>query len=525
MADPRNMAGGQRQMMGPPETPSRVMQASPTLFPSLQFSPDLFSAQSMGPMTAPIYPQQRLFWDPSVPHPQEQLQQQYSNTFQEFDHSFDSTSTIMPNFAPLPSQDQSYELPSQPQPMENNFLDISAFPAPFQTSPRAPAQANENPTLFLSSPARRFGGSEVQPRTYTRRPVHEIPAYHHQIQESRREMELEQERRRSRVTKRAGDELIMQSVKRALSPTKTLRPNMTRSISHSSVAAKELRRRRSSRGLFNDAASVTSTTSAASNRSNRTGRLSPLKQTSFAGLSVSKSFQKPRMSVSMSLAIDENGVAKTVLEEVPESEDDMDVDADSQSVASSIDENDMSGVRSQQTSFCFDNDEVEEPRRTNRPSGSLRPFDRKNSDTMKRTTSRVSSSSYSSADRDNNNSQQNTIRASKRAPLHIDTHDTDRRRGTGDAQKALRAIIQDRSRSASTQGDHSSSRQSDSSVQFHSSPPMQQNQFGPYVPSPTTITDPDLATPSTDQDSLASVGALRCICNSTSPDSSPMIQW
>jgi hypothetical protein len=96
---------------------------------------------------------------------------------------------------------------------------------------------------------------------------------------------------------------------------------------------------------------------------------------------------------------------------------------------------------------------------------------------MKRTTSRVSSSSYSSADRDNNNSQQNTIRASKRAPLHIDTHDTDRRRGTGDVQKALRAIIQDRSRSASTQGDHSSSRQSDSSVQFHSSPPMQQNQF------------------------------------------------
>ena len=49
--------------MRPPQTPKRGTETSPHLFPTLQFSPDLFQYPMSGPMTAPIVPQHRLFWD------------------------------------------------------------------------------------------------------------------------------------------------------------------------------------------------------------------------------------------------------------------------------------------------------------------------------------------------------------------------------------------------------------------------------------------------------------------------------
>lgn len=67
MADQRSrrMSASESSRMGPPETPSRRVAASPQFFPSLQFSPDLFQTPMSGSRTAPIFPQNRLFWDPS----------------------------------------------------------------------------------------------------------------------------------------------------------------------------------------------------------------------------------------------------------------------------------------------------------------------------------------------------------------------------------------------------------------------------------------------------------------------------
>ena len=101
-----------------------------------------------------------------------------------------------------------------------------------------------------------------------------------------------------------------------------------------------------------------------------------------------------------------------------------------------------------------------------------------------------------------------------------DASDDDR----GDAQHALRAVLKDRPRSTSFQTGFAK-RQSGPPTQFHSSPPTQSNAFGAFNASPTTITDPDLATPSTDRGSYASNNSTRCVCNSASPDGQYMIQW
>jgi hypothetical protein len=94
----------------------------------------------------------------------------------------------------------------------------------------------------------------------------------------------------------------------------------------------------------------------------------------------------------------------------------------------------------------------------------------------------------------------------------------------GDAQHALRAVLKDRPRSISIQAGLLK-RQSGPPAEFHSSPPVQDNRYGVFNASPTTITDPDLATPSTDRESYASNNSTRCICNSPSPNGQYMIQW
>lgn len=513
MADPRRSSGQQRPLMPPPETPSRVMQASPNMFPTLQFSPDLFSNHHMGPMTAPIYPQQRLFWDQTNPPPEQLPIEQFSNPYQEaFDASFHSSSTIVPSYSPVVSQEPVYDLPQQ-SPV-GPFLDNTVFPMPFQTSPRPPPPPVENPTQFLSSPARRFGPTNIQPNSFSKRPPREMPAYHHQIEESKRERELEQRRRNKTASKQADADLIMSSVKRALSPSTSLRPSLQRSLTHSGVTAHHpsLRRRRS-KVSFTDSASVSSVASA---ESNRNGRSSPLKslrpKRSFSSLSKSRVPSKSRTA--LSLAIDENGVAKTVLEQLPEFDNDMDVDEDSQSVVSSADEGDFNAIRSQNTSFAFDEDD----------SASAFSHISAGSSGRRRESGRNTLAGRSLQNAQSTIMPLSQARSQNRASIRVDTRNTSTS-GRGDAQKALRAIIEDRSRSISTQGENSSSRQSDSSVQFHSSPPIQQNQYGDFNASPTTITDPDLATPSTDQDSYGSLGATRCICNLMSADGSAMIQW
>ncbi|KPI43709.1 uncharacterized protein AB675_6474 [Cyphellophora attinorum] len=456
MTDQRRRSIGhppQRSLMGPPpppETPSRIMQQpSPNLFPSLQFSPDIFAGSPYGPAAAPMYPQQRLFWDPSMGMEDSTSMAQYAEPFavtqSDFSASFGSTATVVPPFAPSPilQQDQ-YYLPPTTTSMPPTYVDGSAFPAPFHTSPRAPPPREDNPSMFLSSPARRFGND--QNRGVKKR--------------ARGEEELQESRARAPSITRS----VMEALRRPVSPVKAERPGLKRSLTHSGVNARGPHNRQQSHVSFLDSIS---NASGSSNRS-RNGRASPLKSM----LNV----RQPPKRTSLSLAIDENGVATTVITKVDDHDDmDLDDESDASSVISSRDGADFQDLRSQPSSFYVDNNDF------------------------------IQSSA-----------QLSTVKASRMRP------GTGSSSGPGDAAQAVRALIDDRARSGSG---HGSSLDSGQSAQFNSSPPVPQGNFGHFNASPTTITDPDLATPSTDRGSQISHGSTRCVCGTSPEDPGLMLQW
>jgi hypothetical protein len=470
------------------------MQPSPNLFPSLQFSPDIFSHSPYGPATAPLYPQQRLFWDTNMatedPTGLPQYQDPYGVSQADFSTSFNSSSTIVPTYMPvsLPQQ-QHFDMLPVSNAVPPNYMDGAAFPAPFTTSPRAPPPREDNPSMFLSSPARRFGNDQRTSYPVTER-VREIPAYHHQIEESRREQEAKRSRkvesRQPSITRS-----VMEALRRPISPLKNSRPGLRRSLTHSGAGNRGPHNRQQSHVSFLDTAS---TVSGSTNRS-RGGRTSPL-----------KTMQKAKRT-SLSLAIDENGRARTVVVTKPDDDDDMDIDeSDATSDASSRDETDFNDLRSQPNSFAIvEEDEERYPSRNsmrslkgNRHSGSWQP---------------ARSGLQSSR----------TQRGPRPLSMIDSMSGVGRQSSIGDAQQALRAIIEDRGQHATTNDD---SLGSGKSAQFNSSPPMHQAQFANYNPSPTTITDPDLATPSTDRGSQASHSSTRCLCGMMQDDvPGIMLQW
>ncbi|KAL6252862.1 hypothetical protein RBB50_000581 [Rhinocladiella similis] len=499
--------------MGPPETPSRVMQQSPSLFPSLQVSPEMYAHQFSGPATAPAYPNQRLFWDPaSIGFDESSLPQQYQDHFQfspaSMSTSFASSSTVVPSYTPQASfpisEDQPYDLPMLQRSSSYSHFGVSGYPAPFTTSPRVLPPQVENPSMFLSSPARRFGAADQMNNRFIHNPVPERPAYAHQLEESRREQELKR-MRRSDVKQPSITRSVMDALKRPVSPRKESRPGLKRSLTHTGV-----RGDRSSK-LQPSSTFVGRRSPAPPDpvKQHRPGRSSPLKQVAD---SVPRTLTASQIAkrASMSLAIDENGVAKTIFSDRSCG---MDPEMLSESEAESFDETDFQMLRSQSNSFAIPESEDV----FDQGNGSYSHAKTDSRSTVASTNSAKQSSWHSSASNTRSSDGQH---ARRKRPLpgtaEMDILMEDR--PPGNAQHALRAIIEDRSRSMSSQGLNLMS-------QLHSSPPLQQSHYGTYGASPTTVTDPELATPSTDRDSLASNMSTRCVCNSSVLDGSvPMVQ-
>ncbi|RMZ88353.1 hypothetical protein DV736_g4430, partial [Chaetothyriales sp. CBS 134916] len=532
MANRRPSSGqAPRMLMGPPETPSRVIQASPTMFPSLQFSPDIFSP-AFGPASAPIYPQQRLFWDPNATAPIDHLNTlpSYQDPMavtgpNNFSQSFGPASTLVPPFVPgqqMPQQ-QSYGQAADPRP-PTTYVAGPAFPGPFSTSPRMPLAQDDNPSMFLSSPARRFT-NDHQPTRTVGSFVQDRPAYYHQIEESRREKEAKR-RRKNEVRHPSVTRSVMEALRRPISPVKDSFPGLKRSLTHSGAHGRQSHLGQQSHVSFLD---NVSTHSGSTCRSGRTGRSSPLKSL-IGSVSRQQVGSKTSKRTSLSLEIDENGVAKTVVTKIPD-EIDMDLDMDeeddsgSESGASSRDESDFGLLASQQNSFCFPNDDEDGCSVSQTPVGRFQGHSKNSSySTMASHGSTIPSSRNSSTFLSLSNAKlPNRAPAQRKTRgLHTMQEDVDMTpvNGSGDAQQALRAMLQTRSRSTSA---HDGSGGSQHSAQFNSSPPVPHHAFSNYNVSPTTITDPGLATPSTDHESPISSGGTRCVCNNPEP-STLMIQ-
>lgn len=459
--------------MGPPETPSRITHASPQLFTtsSLQFSPDLFQPHLMSvPQTAPAYPQQRLFWDSSTPSGDVfSTPRPYQDRFAlPQDHL---TSPFAPSPAMLPacptgSNHQQPIVPSQGGSSSRSTtrpVSLDArFPAPFTTSPRLAPTAAEDPSLFLSSPARRFGGPDTN--ALFSRPAPEKPAYHHQIEESKREKEFERARK-AKARRSSGILAATIEPKRSVSPANSNgRPGLKRSLTHTGAGDRR-------HSYHQSQVSFASNVSVHSNRSgvlSRNGRSSPLK--SSHDYNTHTATQRKRTS--LTFTIDEDGRAKTIVTKLPD-DDLMDLDEEPT-------ESDSDSTDQPIHSFAFE--EQDESPAVSR---------------LRKEWNHSKNSSYSS-----------------RQSSHTSSNST--RTTDGNAKEALRAILHDRAPSANPARRSISLSQSQ---QFHSSPPVQQQG---YNTSPTTITDPDISTPSTDR---GSEGSTRCICNSNSPGGQFMIQW
>ncbi|RMZ74863.1 hypothetical protein DV737_g5675, partial [Chaetothyriales sp. CBS 132003] len=503
-------------LMGPPETPSRVMQASPTMFPSLQFSPDIFSP-AFGPATAPIYPQQRLFWDPHATAPTDQANPlpSYQDSMAvtpptNFSQSFSSASTILPSFVPgqqMPHP-QSYDQPADSRP-PTSYVTGPAFPGPFSTSPRVPVAQDDNPSMFLSSPARRFTNDHRSDTTVGGF-VQDRPAYYHQIEESKREKEAKR-RRKNEARHPSVTRSVMEALRRPVSPVKDSRPSLKRSLTHSGAHGRPSHSSQQSHVSFLDNVSAHS---GSTGRSGRTGRSSPLKSL-IGSINRLQTGARASKRTSLSLEIDENGVAKTVVTKIS---DDLDLDIDeeddsgSESGASSRDGSDFGILASQQNSFCFPNDDEDGASISQTPVGRLQGHSKNSSySTMASHGSTIASSRNSSAFLSLSNAKlPSRAPAQRKAPgLHPMQEDVDMTpvSGSGDAQHALRAMLQNRSRSASA---HDGSGESQHSAQFNSSPPIPHHAYSNYNASPTTVTDPGLATPSTDRESPVSSGGTRC---------------
>ncbi|KAF7507005.1 hypothetical protein GJ744_011029 [Endocarpon pusillum] len=548
MADPRNrrLSAANVSRMGPPETPGRRVAASPQLFPSLQFSPDLFQAPMSGPAPAPSLPQNRLFWDPSSnpedPSYHDPFGPPHSDLVGPFtpspvtSHGFQSTNSV--------SSAHQYDLPSSSQNTQilaaslSPSIDDSGYPAPFTASPRVPAPAPDDPSMFLSSPARRFGPAAQPLGTYSSGNRPELQAYHHQAQESRREEELRRTKKTmaKKPTVTRGSKNVSN---RPTSPPPSSRPGTKRSSTHSGIGDNYPRHRHQSQVSFADSFSVVDD----SNRHPRGGRSSPLEQSS---MNAHENLDRPqsRSRTSLSFTIDKDGRAKTVVTRVsdrPQCRMDMDEEP-SGSDTDSVDAADFDIARSQNNSFAFYEQEEQhrpvdrlrrEPNSHSKSSSysstigssASAPLSSRTSSTFggARSHSKMPGDPYSKGVL---NAQARRSFTSVHARAHNDTNTIpdEEVEERFDAQHALRAMLKDRTRSISTNMAQLPLPQLNTFQGFHSSPPVPNNNYGIFNASPTTITDPDLATPSTDRGSHASSGSTRCICNSSSPDGHLMIQ-
>ncbi|KAK1138480.1 hypothetical protein N8T08_002463 [Aspergillus melleus] len=518
------------------ETPSRMMGASPRLFGDLRTSPDPFQLGSIDPSGSPFFPQQRLFWDNDLGHHGGGMGMSENNP-SLFNSHLPSAFNLNQNplhdshIPQLPSIESNLELPEFNANAYglSSGTDAALFPAPFSTSPRRPMAKAEDPAMFLSSPARRFGGPQPTPdKRLFSRPTTRQP-YHHQTEESKRE-----ELRRAQSVHCQLPGYDEDDDEDDFTP-RQVRPTLTRSLTHTAVTSSSQRP-----GLGGGMGSANGIRKSPSKgRSSPTKPLrQPLSRTASATATV-----LPRRSQSVVLKIGRDGRAKAEMQTVAETptgltDPVMGTDLNGSTTESEYDSPEYAEYPtfpSRNPSFTFSDagrpmlarsDSGSRPQskgsytstaassqsgRMSPWGGSSRPVSRRPqyrqigedwNRTPKRQSMIHSDLSYRSAS------------SVSRPPTEPEEEDS------GDAQHALRKVLQDRGRipRPHTVGYGSRSRNSSRSLaHLRSSPPrfgveLDLNGREPNT-SPTTMTDPDLATPSTERYSNPSNGT-RCVCNS-----------
>ena len=513
------------------------VEESPQHFPALQFSPEVFGFPMSGPATAPVYPQHKLFWDP----------EQGADTM-NIDFPMDDTFTALgigiqkslDPFVSLPEDTNPIDFPTSPAfnlitTSNDDITKITSSshaesPSRTVTSARGKfAGTVVNPSLLFSSPSR---AADIAPMPVVSQAVEDdaLRPYAHQIRDAQIESDMHLTRKPKR--KRAAEIDDSPAVKAALL---TLREDQTgrsgaeRDHIDDLIEAKAIARSRSrnSHGQVRERGEFGS-------RSLQKRR------------SPSRLHDSQRKRSSVTLTIDASGRAKTVVadgtKKMPRSEMRVESDFDGSDSDSSSSSAEM--VTSQPQSFAF-------PSQPHKQSKIGRFFNDPKSHSQRSsyasTLGIAGTNEALSGHRTSSNVQQprssqayygaEGMEVESEAETVIDTDD-DR----GDAQSELKKVLRSRSqkkigkramRPESRDGFASQRRmyptQGGSLHPYHTNGSHTPGHLGYQDPysniSPTTITDPDMSTPTTGRDSNASSDSTRCVCHIVEDFGEVMIQW
>ncbi len=515
------------------------VEESPQPFPALQFSPEGFGFPMSGSATAPVYPQHKLFWDPD----------QGSDTIMNMDFPMDDTFAafgmgLQKNsdpFVSTPDHADGIRFPTSPDynlistANENiaTFASASYAETPNHTITSACgkfAGNGVNPSLLFSSPSR---AADIAAMPIVSQAIQDdvLRPYAHQMRDAQIELDMQLARKPKR--KRAPEIDDSPAVKAALltlREDKTGRSDVERDHIDDIIEAKAIARSRS-RNSYGHA-----------KERQEAGPRSFRKQRS-----LSRVHDSQRKRSSVTLTIDASGRAKTVVADetkhVPKSG--VQVDSDSEDSDSDSSTSSAEMVTSQPQSFAFPSQKPKQPK-LGRFFNDPKSHSQRSSYTStlgSASTAQVPSTRRTSSNLHTQHSSQSYggaggAEVESEAETVIDTDD-DR----GDAQSELKKVLRSRSqKKVSKQAIRPESRDGFTG-QRRAYPPSQGGPLHPYYTagthtpghngyqypysniSPTTITDPDMSTPTTGRDSNASGDSTRCVCHMTEDFGEVMIQW
>ena len=545
--------------------------------PSIQqFSPDsidIFGYPLSARPTATTMPQNKLFWDP---------ESSMNNLAMDFSGPQTATfggARTHPDFSWLQARDQIFQenvgsmnvpasqYESQPQEQASQAFSASAS-VNMNTADRATMQYGAvtsqpstsgtvqqaldgavNPNLlfsFSSSPVKpitTFDGSSSRADKF-RRP------YQHQLDELQREQGLNVARRERKQRVAMGLENIAptQSSKGHKS-----RPSMKRSVTDGSIQARVTHTGRQAQVSF------APPLSSDDHDSLPIARKSSLSKRRRESSNEIQEESKPQTRAAITFSIDPSGRARTETKVVPDEGVHHETktvwdDAAKKDGSDSSSDSDLAILTSRNPSFTFPTNPSRKPKlarfsadSSQRRSGSRTSFnfdtsfledqihDRLDSTQIKRTKSPVKKDIQRRRHSSSGFTKSFKSHTSQRADLESDMENVSGSDDAqGDAQAALREVLEKRVRA---KGKHQLPAQGQLFIQDQSSPflpnlstttPNQRRPFSSQAYnqnlSPTTVTDPDIATPSTDRDSQASDGT-RCVCNVPDSGGHLMIQW
>ena len=558
------------------ETPADLVGASPQQFPSLQFSPDVFGFPMSGPATAPIFAQQILFWDPdqntdamrvdSAAFPGDHFGPGHQTGLDPFvstqqqthmphtpGSSYDAFSTSISN-AFNQQGSTSFTMTMAPSHQAQQTFQTPSAAARKSIDPASFSGHAVNPSLLFSSPSRQLKTSQTAASSQADPDGDTLQPYAHQIQESKREREMGSGRM-PRQTR--GPEADSPAVKLAL---KTLREEgaahlgLKRSETDTALARRSAPLDQSSQVVSKVSAAVEHKPGISPGR----GRSRPEESNGASNL-------RSRKRTAVTFSIDANGRARTetrtIIEE-PEARLDgiarMELDSASQ------DSDSEDSMRDEKRAVAIGHDQSYSALP---PQGSKQPrMGRFN--TASRAHSQKSSYASTLASTADAGSLHGAQMSKARAisDLNLTTHDqrnkqthkftgtlssstlSDHRdssgenqesegetvlesdEGKGDAQYELKKVLQDRAKKKVAgqlphSGLRSTSRVQTNTYDLNGAATQACNVHGNNLnSSPNTITDPDLATPSSDRDGQIS-GSTRCVCHSPDSDGQLMILW